>query len=129
MSRLCPLFACFKQAIAQSALLLGRRIELRNVRKGIEAAEPEELLEELRGAVEHRAELRAPRFMDESSLEQRADGRLGRHAADAGDLGPRDGLEVGDDRETLGLGLRERRGARPGQEAPFAPITIQGRTP
>ena len=46
------------------------------------------------------------------------DAGLGVDAADPGDLRPRDRLQVGDDRERLGLRLGQRRRARLGQQAP-----------
>src|SRR5688500_11589655 len=110
--------AGLEEALAQLALLLRRRIELARVRERVEAAQPEQALEEVGSAVEDRAELGAPRLLDQPALEQRRDRRLRRHAADARDLGARHRLEVGDDREALGLGLGERRCARAAEQAP-----------
>ena len=53
-----------------------------------------------------------------AALEQRAHGGLRCHAADARDLRARDRLQVGDDREALGLGLGQRRRARLGEQPP-----------
>ena len=82
---------------------------------GIEA---EELEEQRRGAVEHGAELRAARLLDQPAVGQRGGGGFARHAADAGHLGTGHGLQVGDDRERLGLGGRERGRARTGEQTP-----------
>src|ERR1700704_4495497 len=88
------LLARAQQALAQLALLLRGRVEGRRVGESVEAGEAEQALEQLRAAVEHGAEARAPRLLDQPALEQRADRRLGRHAPDARDLRPRDRLEV-----------------------------------
>ena len=63
----------------------------------------------MRRAVEDGAELRAAGLLDQAAVEQRGGGRVGADAADAGDLRARDRLQVGDDRERLGLRGRERR--------------------
>src|SRR5919106_6665917 len=97
-----------EQAFPQLALVLGRRIERRGVGQRVEAGEAEELLEQLGAAVESRPEARASRLLDQPALEQRADGRLGRHAANSRDLGAGYRLQVGHDREALRLRLRER---------------------
>src|ERR687892_646815 len=110
------LFARSEQAFSELALVLGGRIERGRVREGVEAGEAEQLLEQLGRTVERGAEARAAGLVDESALEQRADGRLRGDAADACDLGPGDGLQVGDDRQAFGLRLCERRGARPRQQ-------------
>ena len=112
------LLAGAQKALAQSPSSSGRRVERGRVRQRVEAREAEELLEQLGGAVHHRAEAGAARLLDQAALEQRADRRLGRHAADARDLRPRDRLEVGHDREALGLRLRQRRGTRAREQAP-----------
>src|SRR5918992_3110673 len=116
------LLARSEQAFSELALVLGGRIERGRVREGVEAGEAEQLLEQLGRAVERGAEARAAGLVDESALEQRADGRLRGDAADACDLGPGDGLQIGDDRQALGLGLGESRGARPRQQAAGGPL-------
>ena len=68
-------------------------------------------------AVEDRAELRVAGLLDQAPLEQRGGRRVGADAADARDLGARDRLQVGDDRERLGLGGRQRGGARAAEQA------------
>ena len=110
------LLARLQEAVAERALLLGRRIERGDVGQLVQAAEAEELLEQVARAVEDGAELGAAGLLDQPALEQRADRRLRRDAADARDLGPRHRLEVGDDREALRLRLRERRRARPREQ-------------
>ena len=82
------------------------------------AVEPEELEEQRRRAVQDRAELRAAGLLDQPALDQRRGRGVGADAADARDLRARDRLQVGDDRERLGLRRRQRRGARLGQQAP-----------
>ena len=67
-------------------------------------AQAEQLQEQRRRAVEHGAERRAPRLLDQAALGQRRGGGLRGDAADAGHLRPRDRLQVGDDRQRLGLG-------------------------
>src|SRR5207247_2050467 len=62
-----------QQSLAQLALLLRGRVEGGGVRQGVQRTEAEQPLEQLRGAVQHRAELRAPRLLDQPALEQRAD--------------------------------------------------------
>src|SRR4051794_5636443 len=116
-SALRALLAGLQQPLAQLLLLLGSGIEARQLGQLVEPAQAEELLEQRGGAVEHRAELRAPGLLDDPALEQRRHRRLRGHAADPRDLRARDRLEVGDDREALGLRLRERRRARPGEQA------------
>src|SRR3954454_14724131 len=59
------LLAGLEQAVAQLGLLLRRRVPLPGVRQVLERLEPEQLQEERRRAVEHRAELRAPRLLDQ----------------------------------------------------------------
>src|SRR4051794_39723528 len=80
-SALRALLARLQQALAQLLLLLRRGVEPREVRQLVERAQAEQLLEQRRRAVEHGAELRAPGLLDQPALEQRRDGRLGRHAA------------------------------------------------
>ncbi len=92
-----------KQPVAQLCLLLRCGIPLGDVGQLLERAQPEQLEELCGRAVHHRPELGAPRLFDESSLQQRGRGRVGAHAANARDLRPRNGLQVGDDRERLGL--------------------------
>ncbi len=107
-----------QQALAQVGLLLGRRVPLRDVGQLLQRAQPEQL-EELRArAVEDGAELRATRLFDQPAVEQRRRRRVGAHAADARDLRTRHGLQVGDDRERLGLRGAERRGARAAEQTP-----------
>ena len=57
-----------------------------------------------------------PGLLDHPALEQRGRRRLGADASDPGDLGPRDRLQVGDDRQRLGLGRGQRRCPRLGQQ-------------
>ena len=72
----------------------------------------------------HRAELRAPGFLDQAALQQRAGGRFGADAADPRDLGTRDRLQIGDDRQRLGLGGGQRRRARLGQQSPGGDLGV-----
>ena len=106
-----------EQPLAQLRLELGRRVELASSRQLVERAQAEQPQEQLAGPVQDRAELRAAGLLDQPALEQRRRGRLGVDAADPGDLGPRDRLQVGDDRERLGLGRGQRRRARAGPAA------------
>ena len=76
------------------------------------ALQPEQLQEQRRRAVEDGAELGAAALLDQPAVEQRRDRRVGVDAADARDLRPRDGLQVGDDRERLELRRRQRREPR-----------------
>ena len=71
-----------------------------------------------RGLEDRGAEARAARLLDQAALGQRLHRRLRGDAADAGDLRPRDRLQVGDDRQRLGLRLGQRRRPRLGQQAP-----------
>src|SRR4051794_13581346 len=105
-----------QEALADVALVLRSRVERRRVRQRVQPAEAEQLLEQLGGAVHDGSEPGPPGLLDQPSLEQRPDGRLRRHAADPGDLGARDRLEVRHDREALGLRLRERGRARTGEQ-------------
>src|SRR3982750_4679510 len=98
--------------------VLGARLERPEVGQRGEVFEPEELLEERRGAVEDRAELAAPLLLDQAALLERRDRGVGVDAADACDLRARDGLKVGGDREALGLRLRERRRAWLAEQVP-----------
>jgi hypothetical protein len=100
-----------QQPLAQLGLLLGGRVPARDVGQLVERAQAEQLQELGARAVQDRAELRAAGLLDQAALEQRGGRRVGADAADAGDLRARDRLQVGDDRERLGLGGRER-GAR-----------------
>src|SRR5262249_55621817 len=111
------LLARLQQALAQVGLLVRRRVEGGNLGQCVEPAEAEQLLEQGGRPVEHGAELRAARLLDQPALEQRRDGGLGGDAADARDLRPRHRLQVGDDRQALALRLRQRRRARTGQQA------------
>ena len=97
------LLAGAQQAVAQVGLLLGRGIPLHDARQRLERVQPEELEEEVGRAVQDGAELRAPRLLDEAALLERRRRRLGGDAADARDLRARDRLQVGDDRQRLGL--------------------------
>src|SRR5256885_9602544 len=81
-----------EQPLANLALLLRSGVERGDVGKLVEPVEAEQALEQLGGAVEHRAELRAARLLDEAALEQCSDRGLGGHAADARDLGAGDRL-------------------------------------
>src|SRR5512139_3359647 len=98
-----PLLTRLQQALAQLALVLRRRVELRRIRKGVEAREPEELLEQRGGPVGDRTELRPPTLLDHPALGQAGHRGVRGDPADAGYLGPRDRLQVGHDREHLGL--------------------------
>src|SRR3954470_2451381 len=98
-SALGALLARAEQALAQLRLLLGRGVERRELGQGVEPGEAEQLLEQRRRPVQHGAELRAARFLDEPTLEQGRDGGLGGDTADPRYLGPRHRLEVRDDRE------------------------------
>src|SRR4051812_30580227 len=95
-SALGALLAGLEQALAQLRLLLRRGVEAGEVGQRVEPFEAEQLLEERGGAVQHGAELRAPRLLDQAALEQRRHRRLGGDAADPCDLRPRDGLQVRD---------------------------------
>ena len=117
-----------EQPLAQLVLLVGRRVPGARVGQVVERVEAEELEEQRRRAVEDGAELRAARLLDQPALEQRGRGRVGADAADAGDLRARDGLQVGDDRERLGLRGRQRRGARPGEQAPRGLLGARARS-
>ncbi len=75
----------------------------------LQRAQAEQLQELGAGAVEDGAELRAAGLLDQAALEQRGGRRVGADTADARDLRPRDRLQVGDDRERLGLRGGERR--------------------
>src|SRR6478752_1533774 len=66
-------------------LLLGRRVPLGRVREVLEGIETEQLEEQRGRAVQHGAELRAPRLLDHAALEEGRRGRVGAHAADARD--------------------------------------------
>src|SRR4051812_27684880 len=90
-----------EQALAQLRLLLGRRVPFGHVGQLVERVEAEELEEARRRAVEHGTELRAARFLDQAALEERGGRAVGGDAADAGHLGARDRLQVGDDRQRL----------------------------
>ena len=72
----------------------------------------------MRRAVQDRAELRVAGLLDQAAVEQRGGGRVGADAADAGDLRARDRLQVGDDRERLGLRGAERGDARAAEQPP-----------
>src|SRR5438067_2050290 len=106
-----------QQAIAQLAFLLGTRVERGRVGQRIDSTEAEQALEERGRPVEDRAELRAAAVFYQPPLLERRDRGLRVDAADARDLRSRDRLQVGDDREALGLRLRQRRRARLGQQA------------
>ena len=80
--------------------------------------EPEEALEQGRRAIDGGAEARAPGLLDQPALGEGLHRRLRGDAADARDLGTRDRLQVGDDRQRLGLRLGQRRGLRPRQQPP-----------
>ena len=114
-----------QQAIPQLGLLLGGRIPLRDVGQLGQRLQAEELEEQGRRAVEHGPELGPPRLLDDPALEQRRRRRLRVHAADAGHLGPRDRLQVGDDGQGLGLGRGQRGRARPGQEPPGSGLGVR----
>src|SRR5919206_4116501 len=75
-----------QQAVAQVGLLVGAGVPPRRVGQVVERGEAEELEEQRRRAVEHGAELRAARLLDQAPLEQRARRRVRADAADAGDL-------------------------------------------
>ena len=107
-----------EQPLAQLALVLGSRVEARGIGQLVEAGEAEEPLEQLGGLEDRRAELGAARLLDQAALGQRLHRRLRGDAADARHLRPRDRLQVGDDRQRLGLRLGQRRRARLGQQAP-----------
>src|SRR3954451_8320378 len=112
------LLAGLEQAVAQLGLLLRARVPLRGIGQAFERIEAEQLEEQRRRPVEHRAELRPAGLLDEAALQQRRGGGVGADATDARDLGARHRLEVGDDRERLAL--RGRQGLRPwpGEQAP-----------
>src|SRR5205823_1034812 len=92
-----------------------------------QAAEAEEALEQWGRLVEDRPELRAAAVLDQAALLERGDRGLRGDAADAGDLRARNRLEVGHDGEALGLRLRERRGARLGEQAARGPLGVGDR--
>ena len=83
----------------------------------VEPGESEEPLEQLGRREDRCPETGASRLLDQPALGQRLDRRLRGDAADPGDLGARDRLQVGDDRERLGLGLGQRRRPRLRQQA------------
>ena len=64
------------------------------------------------------AEPRAPRLLDQAALGQRLHRRLRGDAADPRHLRARHRLQIGDDRQRLGLRLGQRRGPRLGQQPP-----------
>lgn len=92
LCRLGARLACLEQPLAQVALVLGRGVEARHVGEGVEGLEAEQLLKEVGGAIEHCAEARAARLLDQTALEQRAGGRFRRHTAHPRYLGSRDRL-------------------------------------
>src|SRR5215212_2914402 len=92
-----------QEALADVALVLRRGVEGRRVRQRVEPTQPEQLLEQLGGAVHDRAEARAPGLLDQPALEQRADRGLRCDAADPRHLRPRHGLQVRHDRQALRL--------------------------
>src|SRR4051794_11703401 len=55
-----------QQTVAQGRLLLRRGVPLGDVREVVRAAEPEQLQEQRRRAVQHGAELRAPGLLDQA---------------------------------------------------------------
>ncbi len=117
-SRLGALFPGLQQPLAQLALVLGRRVELRRVRAA--ASRPERPKSRSNSSVV--LKIAAPkRERPDSSIRPRSarvcDRRLRGDAADPGDLGPRDRLQVGDDRQRLRLGLGQRRRPRLRQQA------------
>src|SRR5205823_2961086 len=73
----------------------------------LERTQAEQSQEQLRGPVQDGAELRAARLFDHSAFEQCRRRGLGVDAADPGDLWARNRLQVGDDRERLGLRRRQ----------------------
>ena len=120
-------FSRTQQAISERGRLLGRRIPLRDLGQVVRRVQPEELEEQRRRAVQDGAELAAARLLDQPAFGQRGGRGLRRHAADARDLGAADRLQVGDDRERLGLGGRERGRARTGEQAPRGLLGVRVR--
>ena len=109
-------FAGAQQAVAQRRLVLRAGVPGGGVGQVVDRLQPEQLQEQRRGAVQHGAELRAAGLLDQPAVGQRGGGRLGGHAADPRHLGAGDRLQVGDDRQRLGLRGRQRRGARAGEQ-------------
>ena len=89
--------------------------------------QPEQLQEQRRRAVEHGAELRAAGLLDQPAVGQRGGRRLGGDAADPGHLGAGDRLQVGDDRQRLGLRGRQRRRARAREQPPRGLLGVRVR--
>ena len=102
------------------------RVPLLELGQLLERAQAEQLQEQRGGAVEHGAERRAAGLLDQAALGERARGGLRRDAADARHLRPRDRLQVGDHRQRLGLGRRERRRARASRAAAARPPPPRG---
>ncbi len=70
--------------------------------------EPEHPLEERRRSIAHRSAVAvAAGLCDEPTVDEARNGGVRRDAADAGDLGPADRAEIGDDRECLQRRLRQ----------------------
>ena len=107
-----------QQALAQLGLLLRGRVPAGDVGQLLQGAQPEQLQELGARAIQDRAELGVAGLLDQAAVEQRGDGRVGADPADAGDLRARYRLQVGDDRERLGLGGRERGDARAAEQPP-----------
>ena len=125
--RLGPFLAGAQQAVAQRGLVLRARVPLRRVGQLVDRLQPEQLEEQRRRAVQHGAELRAAGLLDQAALDQRRRGRLRRDAADAGDLRAGDRLQVGDDRERLGLRGREPGRARAREQPPRGLLGVRVR--
>src|SRR3984893_14495621 len=97
-----------QQTLAQLPLLLRGRVPAGDIGQLPEGAEPEQLQEPCARSVQDRAELGVAGLFDQAALEQRRGSRVGADTADARDLRTRYRLQVGDDRQRLGLGRGER---------------------
>ena len=91
---------------SRSCLLLRRRVTTGRLGQLVDAREARTASGTASWCGRDRAELRAARLLDQPALQQRGRGRVGADAADAGDLRSRHRLQVGDDRQRLGLGRR-----------------------
>src|SRR5690242_3059976 len=97
------------QARSQRLVIGLGQLEVRQRRQILALAQAEYAQEGAGRAVDDRRArgVGPPRLLDQTPLDQPADGRVGADAADAGDLGPRHRLQIGHDRQRLQRGLAE----------------------